>query len=156
MDDIIYGLIPNVTMGNTRGNFYLFFSHSAIFVVEDRNVDAIMSESSVGMWPASGAVIDSIQPSASLRNFKDKHKNQKFSLINESILFSLSYVNILYSDLSSVVFKKFDSETMSLVFKSNQKITEFTTDYIDSSLFSEYKEMLTTIFKDKLVIVNSK
>ncbi|MGC8533223.1 MAG: hypothetical protein ACP5MV_01160 [Candidatus Parvarchaeum sp.] len=150
MASFIQGVIPNLSFSSKgRELIYMFFSSSEIFLVNDSKVDNILSESPIGMWPASGAVIDASTPSASLSNFKEKMDKNYQKNIDYDYLNRLSFYVIKYSDIEK--FKLF-SDNLNIIkieIETSKDNLDFITDYIDLALLEEYKRMLSTLLGNK-------
>ncbi|MCL4398422.1 MAG: hypothetical protein M1322_02505 [Candidatus Parvarchaeota archaeon] len=154
MSNFIFGVIPNAVLSSEKDKtFYLFFGQASIFGVIDANVDKLLSESPVGMWPASGAVIDTPSPSVSLSSFKDKTlKKDSLMGINESYIRKLSSFVIEYTDIKNISVSLRYNELINIDVQTSYNSFLFVTDYIDRELFYEYKEMLNALFGERLSI----
>lgn len=150
MESFIQGVIPNISYTSNKGEIlYLFFSLSEMFIIDDSNVDSILSESPIGMWPASGAVIDASTPSVELSTFKEKMDKTYKKNIDYDYLKELSDSVVNYSDIKT--FKLFSDKInfIKIEIEADKETFSFITDYIDLALLEEYKRMLFALFGSK-------
>lgn len=154
MQSFIKGVIPNVSYAAKSSKIlYMFFSSSALFLVADSKVDDILSESPVGMWPASGAVIDANPPSDILSNFKDQQEENYSGNLDSSHLRELCDITISYLEINSIRLSSDKSNLIKIEIKTGKETLEFITDYIDLALLNEYKSMLFALFGNKFLFV---
>jgi hypothetical protein len=150
MKSFIQGIIPNVSyVSNSRGLLYLFFSSFEMFLVDDSQVDNILSESPIGMWPASGAVIDASTPSAALYNFKEKMDDSYPENLDYDYLKGLSSSIVKYSDIKAFKLLSDNINFIKIEIEMDKDTLNFITDYIDSVLLDEYKGMLSALLGNK-------
>ncbi len=153
MESFIKGTIPNVSETSKNSKLlYLFFSSSDMFLVDDSKVDSILSESPIGMWPASGAVIDASTPSAALSNFKENLDKTFSKDIDYDYLKRLSYLVVNYSDIKKLRLLSDNMNFIKIEIETIKETLNLMTDYIDSALFEEYKRMLSTLFGSKFLL----
>lgn len=152
MKSFIQGVIPNVSYASKEGKLiYLFFSSSEMFLVDDSKVDNILSESPIGMWPASGAVIDASTPSTELSNFKEKMNKNYPGNIDYDYLKGLSYSVVNYSDIETFKLLSDNINFIKIEIETVKETLNFMTDYIDSALLEEYKRMLSVLFGSRFL-----
>ena len=152
MKSFIQGTIPNVSDTSKSSKlFYIFFSSSDMFLVEDSKVDSILSESPIGMWPASGAVIDANTPSAALSNFKENINKTYSGNIDYDYLNKLSYLVVNYSDVRKLRLLSDNINFIKIEIETYKETLNFMTDYIDSDLLEEYKRMLSALLGSKFL-----
>ena len=152
MESFIKGTIPNVSETSKNSKLlYLFFSSSDIFLVDDSKVDSILSESPIGMWPASGAVIDANTPSAALSNFKENINKTYSGNIDYDYLNKLSYLVVNYSDVRKLRLLSDNINFIKIEIETYKETLNFMTDYIDSDLLEEYKRMLSALLGSKFL-----
>jgi hypothetical protein len=152
MKSFIQGTIPNVSDTSKSSKlFYIFFSSSDMFLVEDSKVDSILSESPIGMWPASGAVIDASTPSAALSNFKENINKTYSGNIDYDYLNKLSYLVVNYSDVRKLRLLSDNINFIKIEIETYKETLNFMTDYIDSDLLEEYKRMLSALLGSKFL-----
>ncbi len=150
MKSFIQGVIPNVSYANKDSKLlYLFFSSSEMFLVDDSKVDNILSESPIGMWPASGAVIDASTPSTELSNFKEKMGKTYPENVDYDYMKELSYSIVEYPDIETFKLLSDNLNFIKIEIKTGKETLSFITDYIDSALLEEYKRMLSSLFGSK-------
>ncbi len=151
MKEKIIGVIPNVVLeSRPKINFYLVFMESLILVATDREMDSMSINSPVGMWPASGAVIDSVSPANRLGDFTKKLEKRKG--ITEIDLENLKDIDmqIDYNDIKSIVLENGDdSASITINYKESLKFIVYE---VDSELMEEYREMLSSLFGKRLTI----
>ncbi len=152
MKSFIQGIIPNISgMSKNSKLLYIFFSSSDMFLVEDSKVDSILSESPIGMWPASGAVIDASTPSAVLSNFKENMDKTCYETIDYDYLNKLSYLVVNYLDIKKFRLLSDNITLMKIEIETSKETLNFMTDYIDSALLEEYKKMLFSLFGSRFL-----
>ncbi|MCL4372768.1 hypothetical protein M1384_01750 [Candidatus Parvarchaeota archaeon] len=152
MKSFIQGIIPNISgMSKNSKLLYIFFSSSDMFLVEDSKVDSILSESPIGMWPASGAVIDASTPSAVLSNFKENMDKTCSETIDYDYLNKLSYLVVNYLDIKKFRLLSDNITLMKIEIETSKETLNFMTDYIDSALLEEYKKMLFSLFGSRFL-----
>lgn len=152
MKSFIQGIIPNISgMSKNSKLLYIFFSSSDMFLVEDSKVDSILSESPIGMWPASGAVIDASTPSAVLSNFKENMDKTCSETIDYDYLNKLSYLVVNYLDIKKFRLLSDNITLMKIEIETSKETLNFITDYIDSALLEEYKKMLFSLFGSRFL-----
>ncbi len=152
MKSFIQGIIPNISgMSKNSKLLYIFFSSSDMFLVEDSKVDSILSESPIGMWPASGAVIDASTPSAVLSNFKENMDKTCSETIDYDYLNKLSYLVVNYLDIKKFRLLSDNITLMKIEIETSKETLNFMTDYIDSALLEEYKKMLSSLFGSRFL-----
>jgi hypothetical protein len=122
-----------------------------MFLVEDSKVDSILSESPIGMWPASGAVIDASTPSAVLSNFKENMDKTCSETIDYDYLNKLSYLVVNYLDIKKFRLLSDNITLMKIEIETSKETLNFMTDYIDSALLEEYKKMLFSLFGSRFL-----
>ncbi len=151
MRSFIQGIIPNVSDTSKNSKLlYLFFSSFDMFLVEDSKVDNILAESPIGMWPASGAVIDASTPSLALSNFKEK-MDKTYPEIDYNYINKLSYLVINYSDVKTFKLSSDNINFIKMEIETDKETLNFITDYIDSALLDEYKRMLSALFGSRFL-----
>lgn len=152
MKSFIQGIIPNISgMSKNSKLLYIFFSSSDMFLVEDSKVDSILSESPIGMWPASGAVIDASTPSAVLSNFKENMDKTCSETIDYDYLNKLSYLVVNYLDIKKFRLLSDNITLIKIEIETSKETLNFITDYIDSALLEEYKKMLSSLFGSRFL-----
>ena len=152
MKSFIQGIIPNISgMSKNSKLLYIFFSSSDMFLVEDSKVDSILSESPIGMWPASGAVIDASTPSAVLSNFKENMDKTCSETIDYDYLNKLSYLVVNYLDIKKFRLLSDNITLIKIEIETSKETLNFITDYIDSALLEEYKKMLFSLFGSRFL-----
>ena len=152
MKSFIQGIIPNISgMSKNSKLLYIFFSSSDMFLVEDSKVDSILSESPIGMWPASGAVIDASTPSAVLSNFKENMDKTCYETIDYDYLNKLSYLVVNYLDIKKFRLLSDNITLIKIEIETSKETLNFMTDYIDSALLEEYKKMLFSLFGSRFL-----
>ena len=152
MKSFIQGVIPNVS--DTAKNsklLYIFFSSSDMFLVDDSKVDNIFAESPIGMWPASGAVIDASPPSSALSDFKEKMNKAYHENIDYVYLNKLSDLVVNYSNIKKFKLLSDNINFIKMEIETDKETLNFITDYIDSALLEEYKRMLSALFGSRFL-----
>ncbi len=152
MKSFIQGIIPNVSDTSENSKLlYIFFSSSDMFLIEDSKVDNVLAESPIGMWPASGAVIDASTPSSALSNFKEKMDKNYSENIDYAYLNKLSFLVVKYSDVKTFKLSSDNINFIKIEIETVKETLNFMTDYIDSALLEEYKRMLSVLFGSRFL-----
>ena len=152
MKFFIQGIIPNVSDTSKDGKlFYIFFSLSDMFLIEDSKVDSVLAKSPIGMWPASGAVIDASTPSMELLDFKEKIDKNYAENIDYAYLNKLSFLVVNYSDVKTFKLSSDNINFIKIEIETSKDTLNFMTDYINPDLLEEYKIMLSVLFGSKFL-----
>ena len=152
MKSFIQGIIPNVSDTSENSKLlYIFFSSSDMFLIEDSKVDNVLAESPIGMWPASGAVIDASTPSSALSNFKEKMDKNYSENIDYAYLNKLSYLVVNYSDVKTFKLSSDNINFIKIEIETVKETLNFMTDYINPDLLEEYKIMLSVLLGSKFL-----